>query len=109
MAQLTESDNEPEGSSPADPEAQIECDQEKNFKQHTADPTAMLAETDSALSNWRKPLSFYMAFLSLAIIVLIVSLDATANPSKSTFAPIHPLMRSMLCYVFSLILSRHRQ
>lgn len=75
MAQPTGSDN---GSPPADPESQIKDDQEANPEEYQEDPSTAPAETDSAPSNWNKPLSFYLAFLSLVIMVLLVSLDATA-------------------------------
>lgn len=44
----------------------------------TSDPLPMPPEASPAPSNAKKPLSFYLAFFSLLLVVLLVSLDATA-------------------------------
>lgn len=75
MTQLTENVG---GGSPTDPEAQMEGGQERNPERQIADAPMVPVETIPAPSNWNKPLSFYLAFLSLLIMVLLVSLDATA-------------------------------
>ena len=60
-----------------DPNIKLDYQEEKTTPEDVGDAESPSGE-DYSLPSKRKPLSFYFAFLSLVIMVLLVSLDSTA-------------------------------